>query len=313
MKRVAWLAAVALLLCTARASAHPLEPGLLALEEQGAGRFVARFRPPRAALDLRPLWPAGCHEIARPTADATELDCGATPLAGSALGVAGLAAGGPEVLARLRLADGRTVVSWLRADAPHLIVPERASRAALLGDHARLGMGHLLGGLDHILFVTGLVVLLRRGRPLWLAVTAFTAGHATTLACAVLGSVRVPAVAIEPAIAATLVWLAHEIAKGRDATAGRPLLLPYAFGLLHGLGFASALDWLGVARADLPVALAGFNLGIEAGQLVWIAALAPLLALIGMTRRASLVATYAIGSLGVYFLLTRLAAITSAL
>ena len=102
--------------------------------------------------------------------------------------------------------------------------------------------------------------------------TAFTAGHSVTLALASLGVVRVPAIAVEVAIAGTLVWLALELARraeGGDAggVARRPLALPFAFGLLHGLGFASALDTLGVPAGEIPLALAGFNIGIEAGQL----------------------------------------------
>jgi hypothetical protein len=132
--------------------------------------------------------------------------------------------------------------------------------------------------------------------------------------------VRVPAAWIEPAIAATLVWVAVELARRAEglgdaaAVARRPLALPFAFGLLHGLGFASALGWLGVARTDLPVALAGFNAGIELAQLAWIAALLPALALLGSgARRAALVPAYGVGTLGVYFLLARIAAIASGL
>jgi hypothetical protein len=206
-------------------------------------------------------------------------------------------------------------VSWLECGDAAIEIPARASPAALFADHARLGAAHLLGGIDHLLFVTGLAALFGRDRRLWLAITAFTAGHSATLACAALGLVRAPAAAIEPAIAVTLIWLAYELARraeGRDAVAGvarRPLALPFAFGLLHGLGFARALDWLGVARTDLPVALAGFNVGIEVAQLACLAALLPALRLLGTNaRRPSLACAYGVGTLGVYWLLDRIAA-----
>jgi hypothetical protein len=132
--------------------------------------------------------------------------------------------------------------------------------------------------------------------------------------------VRVPALAVEVAIAATLVWLALELARraeGGDAggVARRPLALPFAFGLLHGLGFASALDTLGVPAAEIPLALAGFNVGIEAGQLALVLGL---LVPVAALRRAaaapargmrwvSFAPAYAVGSLGVLWCLERLA------
>jgi hypothetical protein len=313
MRRGALLVAALLLLARA-AVAHPLEPGLLALEEQGGGHFAARFRAPRAAPDARPIWPAACRALGGVApGGAIDLDCGTASLAGAAVGVADLAPGA-EVVARVRFADGRTSVSWLRGGDASLEIPARASAVALFADHVALGAAHLVGGIDHLLFLVGLAALLARDRRLWLAITAFTAGHSATLACAVLGAVRLPAAAIEPAIAVTLIWLAYELARraeGGDAggVARWPLILPFAFGLLHGLGFARALDWLGVARADLPVALAGFNAGIEIAQLACLAALLPALRLLATNaRRTALACAYGVGTLGVYWLLDRIAA-----
>jgi hypothetical protein len=188
--------------------------------------------------------------------------------------------------------------------------------------HARMGARHLAGGLDHLLFVAGLVALLGGGRRLLVAVTAFTAGHSVTLALATLGLVRAPAVLVEVAIALTLVWLAVELTRRTDGlgdrvgVARRPFALPFAFGLLHGLGFASALGELGVPAREIPLALGGFNVGIEVGQLALVAGL---LALAALARRfadvssarslrwAALAPAYAIGSLGIYWCLDRVA------
>jgi len=324
VRRVRALAiACALSLVAASALAHPLDPGLLELAEQGAsGRFAVRFVAPRAAPALAPIWPAAC----RVEPDAAVLDCGAARLAGASIGIAELERSGASVLARVRFGDGRVLSAWLDARTPVFAVPMRASRAALFLDHVRLGVAHLFGGLDHLLFLAGLVALLRRGRPLLLAVTAFTAGHSVTLACAVLGLLHVPPGVIEPAIAATLVGLAWELARraeGRGAATQRPLVLPFSFGLLHGLGFASALDWLGVPRADVPIALAGFNGGIEVAQLALVVALRCAAALLAplarplppalSARSAALAPVYTIGTLGVYWLLTRLAAVATGL
>jgi hypothetical protein len=252
--------------------------------------------------------------------------CGERALAGAALGVAGLAGSDAEVVARVRTADGRSLVAWLREGDDRFVVPARAPASSLFADHARLGIVHFAGGLDHALFVAGLGALLGWSRRLVLAITGFTAGHALTLAIVVFGLARPSGAWVEPAIAATLLWLAFEIARAADrgATTGaivrRPLLLPFAFGLLHGLGFASALDWLGVARADLAVALAGFHAGIELAQLAWIAlaagafvAIARAVPSVAASRAVRLAPVWAIGALGVYWFLARIAAIPGSL
>ena len=192
----------------------------------------------------------------------------------------------------------------------------------VFASHVRMGAGHLFGGLDHLLFLAGLVALLGGGRRLFVAVTAFTTGHSVTLALAVLGFVRAPAALVEIAIASTLVCLAVDLTRraerenDRVGVARRPFALPFAFGLLHGLGFASALAELGIPTREIPLALAGFNVGIELGQLAVVVALLLLLAMLRQvvpasstraTRWAALAPAYAIGSLGIYWCLDRVA------
>ena len=140
----------------------------------------------------------------------------------------------------------------------------------------RLGVEHILTGYDHLLFL--LALLLRGGRFLSLLkiITAFTVAHSITLALAVLGVVTIPGRIIEPAIAASIVWVALENLLRRDAPSQR-WLVSFVFGLVHGFGFASAIEPLALPPARLALALLGFNLGVEAGQALVVALLLPLL------------------------------------
>jgi hypothetical protein len=328
MSRVAVLVALAIGCAAPAVRAHPLSPALLELEELGGtGHFAVRWTTPRASDAPALTLPAGCdpigpaheHAAAGVFVRESEVRCGAAGLTGATLAVSGLDASGADALVRIHFADGHIVRALLRPDAPSLRVPARESALAVFVAHLRMGAGHLFGGPDHLLFLAGLVALLGGGRRLLVAVTAFTAGHSVTLALAALGFVRVPAALVEVAIAATLVALAMELTRNADergALARRPFALPFGFGLLHGLGFAGALGDLGVPAREIPLALGGFNVGIELGQLALVAAL---LVLATMLRRfvgaptpravrwAALAPAYAIGSLGIYWCLDRVA------
>jgi hypothetical protein len=149
------------------------------------------------------------------------------------------------------------------------------SRIRLAQRYVALGAEHILLGVDHLLFVTGLLVLVRGLGSLVKTITAFTAAHSITLGAAVLGVVSVERGPVEAAIALSIVLLAREIVLGQRG-AGHlvhrwPWLPAFVFGLLHGLGFAGALGQMGLASDDIPFALLFFNLGVEAGQLVFVA------------------------------------------
>jgi hydrogenase/urease accessory protein HupE len=168
------------------------------------------------------------------------------------------------------------VQAVLHAGAPSLVIPERASRLAVVRDYLRLGALHIATGFDHLLFVFGLVLLARGVRRLVWTVTAFTAGHSVTLSLAALGVVRFPTAPIELAIAATILVLALELARpAQEGRASwlrrRPWLAAFAFGLLHGFGFAGALAEIGLPQQEIPLALFAFNAGIEVGQLAFVA------------------------------------------
>ena len=179
----------------------------------------------------------------------------------------------------------------------------------------RLGVEHILLGYDHLLFVLGLIMITANMRQLVKAITAFTAAHSITLAAAALGVVRIPPKPVEAAIALSIAFLAAEILHaraGRPGIAARaPWLMAFAFGLLHGFGFAGALSEIGMPERHIPVALLFFNIGIEAGQLLFVAAVM-LLATVARHIRlprpqlAPVLPPYLIGSLAMFWVIQRI-------
>jgi hypothetical protein len=314
------------------AAAHNLAPAYLELREQPGGEVAVLWKLPAVmprGASLEPVLPcpAATPPAARIEGDAVlfewRLACTGS-LVGQRIAVEGLAGSGTDAIVSVGLADGRLVRAILTTGSPSLAVPARESPLAVIASYARLGVEHLWTGLDHLLFVAGLSLLLGATRRLVVAITAFTAGHSVTLALATLGVVHAPRAAVEVAIAATIVALALSLARshaGGDSAraasvARRPALLPFAFGLLHGLGFAGALAELGLPQHAIPLALFSFNLGIELGQLSVVAALLALACLALRARAAAStnsrlaslareVATTAIGALGVFWCLER--------
>jgi hydrogenase/urease accessory protein HupE len=154
-------------------------------------------------------------------------------------------------------------------------------------EYLHLGVEHILFGFDHLLFVFALVILVRGWRRVALTVTAFTVAHSITLVAATLGLINVPGPPVEAAIALSIMLVAVEIVNARrgipSLTARWPWLVAFCFGLLHGFGFAGALAEVGLPHHAIPIALLFFNLGVEIGQLVFVAAV---LALGELFRRA---------------------------
>jgi hydrogenase/urease accessory protein HupE len=267
--------------------AHPLDPSLLEIREVRGGPVEVLWRQPAVQpvdAPVRPVLPRRCVQIGRgearrgePWAEARwRLDCGGRSLVGERIGVEGLAEAQTDALLRIQLADGRLIQAVLRPDAPALTVPSGTSWTKVGRDYLLLGLRHILTGPDHLLFVLGLVLLIRGRRLLW-TITAFTLGHSITLSLAVLGFVRVPPAPVEILIAASILAVAVELTRedgGRGVPPWRsPRVLAFGFGLLHGLGFAGALAQVGVPAGEIPLALVSFNSGIEVGQLLFVGAL----------------------------------------
>jgi hydrogenase/urease accessory protein HupE len=186
--------------------------------------------------------------------------------------------------------------------------PVEQSGPVAFGGWLELGFVHIAGGVDHLLFVLGLVLLIPGRRALVAAITAFTVAHSLTLAGATLGAFSLPGPPVEATIAASIVLLAVEGTRSEAALArSRPWVVAFAFGLLHGFGFAGALLELGLPRDAAALPLLGFNLGVEAGQLAFVAlVLGPVIALRRAPRRWQLVPLYALGSVATAWTIQRI-------
>jgi hydrogenase/urease accessory protein HupE len=242
-------------------------------------------------------------------------------LTGSTIHVAGLSQSTTDVLVRLERLDGTTQVTRLTPSAPSFVVETAPRPMQVAATYLKLGVEHIIGGIDHLLFVLALLILVKGTRRLIWTVTAFTVAHSLTLAAATLGFVHVPGPPVEAGIALSIVFVAAEIIRSRQGVSGLterfPWVVAFAFGLLHGLGFASALNEVGLPQSAIPVALLFFNVGVEIGQLLFIATVFSVIALAhAISRRVPMprpewawrVPPYAIGCVAAFWVFQRIAA-----
>jgi len=182
-------------------------------------------------------------------------------------------------------------------------------------DYVIEGIRHILSGPDHLLFVLGLLLIVRDGWTLVKTITAFTVAHSITLATATLGYVSIPAPPVEAAIAFSILFLGPEIVRrwrgGTSFTIRNPWVVAFVFGLLHGFGFATALTSAGLPPTDVPLALLCFNIGVELGQLSFVATILLLRLVIlrahaAWPRWVTLLPGYAVGGMGAFWTIQRL-------
>ena len=307
--------------------AHQFAPALLELEEISADRAKVSWKQPIVRVKgsrLRPVLPVECEGIGDPAVTREGTGARATweiacpeGLVGKSVGVEGIGSSRADVLLRVALLDGRVFHQVLTADQPSSEIPADAGQLGVLESYSVLGVEHILNGWDHLLFVLALVLLVGWGRTLFWTITAFTVGHSVTLALAALGLVSVPQGPIEVAIALSIYFLAVELVRSLDGTRTliqrAPWVVAFSFGLLHGLGFAGALAEVGLPPDEIPIALFAFNVGIELGQLAFVAA--ALAVRVGMrlfpvapSRWSKVGVAYGIGSIAVYWVFERIIA-----
>ena len=219
-----------------------------------------------------------------------------------------------DTLVRVAYLDGSISSQVARAREPTVQLSQAERTGLNLGGYFMLGVEHILSGFDHLLFVLCLVLL----APHWVAllknITAFTLAHSLTLALAALGLVHVPQAPIEATIALSILFLARELARPESINGWarqRTWAVAFAFGLLHGFGFAGALSEVGLPAGEVPQALLLFNLGVEAGQLTFIAVAFPALGLLArwpllQRRWLAPLPVYAIGSVAGMWWLQRM-------
>jgi hypothetical protein len=235
-------------------------------------------------------------------------------LIGATIRIDGLRTTMTEVLVRIERLDGSTQVTRLLPTDPSFIVEASPGIGQVLWTYMSLGIRHILGGVDHLLFVLGLLFLVSERWMLLKTITSFTIAHSITLAIATLGYAHAPAEALNVLIAMSILFLGPEIVRrhrGQSSlTIDHPWIVAFAFGLLHGFGFASGLTALGLPQNDIPVALLMFNVGVEIGQLGFVAILLGVgvsLRVLEFRHRSwtDLVPAYLIGSLGAYWMIDR--------
>lgn len=276
------LALILLSLLSVGAQAHDARPLYLVIEQQEGGLYQATLAVPSSvAVDDLPQvnWPKNCNRISQSRSNtgfayrSNELiHCGGG-LDGKNIGFS-YPRYNPSLATVIRMVprDGPAKVAVLTPDKIAWTVPDRPGRWSVALEYLQLGIQHILGGIDHLLFVAGLLLLAGTLRRVVMVVTGFTVAHSITLSLAALKLINVPVAPTEAAIALSILFLAGEIARdSKDSLAFRyPLLVSSSFGLLHGLGFASALRSIGLPQTEIPSALLCFNLGVEVGQIAFI-------------------------------------------
>jgi len=330
-----WRAWLLLLLCCLAGGvcADVFRPAYLELREAspdsaGRARYDVLFKVPalgEARLAVQVRFPPGTDALSVPQSrlvDSAFIErwqiARLGGLAGQPIAIDGVAAGVTDVIVRIERLDGTSQLERLSPQRAQFTVLAPVATTEVAYSYLVLGIGHILGGVDHLLFVLALLLIVRGGKRLVATVTAFTVAHSVTLVAATLGWLRLPGPPVEALIALSIVFVAAEIVHGLRGklglTARAPWLVAFAFGLLHGLGFAGALAEVGLPQKAIPVALLTFNVGVEIGQLLFVALALGVragLAKVPSLRRAwaPFVAPYVIGSVAMFWTAQRVAAL----
>ena len=266
--------------------AHESRPAYLEIKESQAHFYDITWRRPargEMVLSMQPVFPEHCKlqgNVANYFSSGAHvsrwsLDCPDQGLIGYSIYIEGLAQTITDVLVRIQFLDGTTHSQILKPNDTKMSVQGAPGLWQVTTDYFALGVEHILGGIDHLLFVLCLLLIVEGKWLLVKTITAFTVAHSITLALATLGFVSVPQAPVEAVIALSILFLAVELVKQqqgkRDLAMRAPWIVAFIFGLLHGFGFAGALSEIGLPQADIPLALLMFNVGVEVGQLLFIA------------------------------------------
>ena len=316
------LAVMVVVAGTRLADAHEMRPGFLELRETGPGTYGFLWKKPAGGeveVYIAPIIPsdAACAGQQQLTPGALmvrgTLHC-AGGIAGMTLAIDGLDATIIDVIVRVHHADGRLESHLLKPMNPAVTLGAHTTGWQRAGAYVRLGVEHILLGVDHLLFVLGLLLIVADRWVLVKTITAFTVAHSITLAVATLGYASTPGPPLNAAIALSILFLGPEVVRrwrGETSfTIRHPWIVAFAFGLLHGFGFASGLTTMGLPQAEIPLALLLFNVGVEIGQLLFVVMIVLLERAfrtleIRWPRLVEALPGYAVGSLGAYWTIQR--------
>jgi hydrogenase/urease accessory protein HupE len=305
--------------------AHELQPASLELRQLVPERYELIWRAPiyygkphPAAVQLPDSWERLGEPTVRQLPDSSlQRQLLLVPdgtIDGETIRFPGLEATITDVFTQVTWLDGARVTALVRPEQPWLEIDGQRSAWQVSGDYIMLGIDHILSGFDHLLFVLALMLIVSGWQRLLITVTAFTLAHSVTLAAATLGLVSVPGPPVEATIALSILFLASELVRVNrgeaSMTARNPWVVALAFGLLHGFGFAGALAETGLPQNDIPLALLMFNIGVELGQLLFIAAVVTIVLLLRRLRSewpvwARLAPAYCIGGMAAFWLIER--------
>jgi len=319
---------LALLFAFSSAQAHEIRPAYLELTETAPGQFKVVWRTPvmsgmrlpvflKLPDDARNLKDPVVQELTDSLVERRWIDGGPDGLAGKRIEFVGLQATITDVLVRVHLLDGSESTTLVHPSKAWIAVARSRGLLSVAGSYTLLGIEHIGFGIDHLLFVLALLIITKGTVRLLKTVTAFTVAHSITLALATLGFVHVPSKPVEATIALSIVFVASEILHRREGRSGiaaqAPWIVAFTFGLLHGFGFAGALSAVGLPQNHIPAALFFFNVGVEIGQIAFIAVVLTFIALVRrlplrLPRWAELIPPYAIGSIAMLWVIQRVVA-----
>lgn len=330
MRGLVWLALCACLwFIGPTVSAHESRPAYMEINETAAGRYDVLWRTPVLSgmrLPIALKFPDSVHTVVEPVESELNdslierrvIDAGAGGLVGQRIEFIGLQASITDVLVRVSRLDGTVSTTLVQPAHPWVDITATPGAFSVASAFLVHGIEHILGGFDHLMFVFGLLLLVRNGWMLVKTITAFTVAHSITLALAALGAVHLPGPPVEATIALSILLLAVEIARknrGEPSFAARwPWIVAFCFGLLHGFGFAGALAEIGLPQRDLPLALFTFNVGVEIGQLFFVGLVLSIRAVLLYCRLprpallyAQPLASYGLGTLAAFWFFERVA------
>lgn len=323
--RTSLLSFICLFLSVAGLAAHEMRPGYLEIQQTAAEQFDVFWKVPAQGtfdrLDLNLVFAADVEITREPVSafiDGAHIQRLSLQRAGglinSEIHIKGLERTYTDVLVRVDWMDGSEQVQRITAESPTLTLVGKPSVFEVAWTYFELGVEHILLGIDHLLFVLALLLLVDGWRKLIGTITAFTIAHSITLALATLGFVKMPGAPVEAIIALSIVFVASEIVHGYKGspglTARAPWIVAFAFGLLHGFGFAGALSEIGLPQSSIPLALLTFNLGVEVGQLCFVTVILIAIAVgrrvpVNVPQPARLIPPYAIGSVAAFWMIER--------